>query len=49
MKIDIGHCFKQETDGRNNCYWDNLIAAEGVRDFNDVCVPEQDACDAVTL
>ena len=49
MKIAIGHCFKHETDGRKNWYWDSLIAAEGVREFNDVCVPEEDASDAVKL
>ena len=30
-------------------YWDTLIAAEGVRDFNDVSVTEEDASDAETL
>jgi hypothetical protein len=45
----INLCFEQQTDGMSNGYWDTLIAAEGVRDFNDVSVTEEDASDAETL
>ena len=41
--------FEQDTDVMNKDYWDSLIAAEGVMDFSDIRVMEEDLSDAEVL
>jgi hypothetical protein len=45
--IDL--CFKQQTDGMNNNYWNALIFKEGVKDFKGISNEEEDASDAEPL
>lgn len=41
--------FEQDTDAMNKDYWDSLIAAEGITDFSDIRVMEEDLSDAEVL
>ena len=45
--IDL--CFKQQTNGMNNTYWDALLFKEGVKDFKGVDVEEEDVSEAEAL
>ena len=41
--------FEQDTDAMNKDYWDSLIAAEGITDFSEIRVMEEDLSDAEVL
>ena len=45
--IDL--CFKQQTNGMCITYWDALLFKEGVKDFKDVDVEEEDVSEAEAL
>jgi hypothetical protein len=41
--------FEDDIDAMNKDHWDSLIAAEGVADFSDIRVMEEDLSDAEIL